>query len=59
MALTNYRLQSIALSVLFNRFGFSLIGDLSPVVVLLLVPTIFAGQNTVSAIWVCAHAYGP
>jgi len=58
-ALSNYLLQSLVLGVIFTAFGFELIGKLAPIVVLAIVPVVFAAQLAVSAWWLRGHTYGP
>lgn len=59
MALSNYLLQSLALSLLFTGYGFGLMGRVSPAVCVLLAASVFALQLWLSRAWLRRHAYGP
>ncbi|PTS82000.1 hypothetical protein DBR00_17910 [Pseudomonas sp. HMWF032] len=59
MALTNYLGQSLLLGILFTGYGFGLIDRLSPLIVLVIVPFVFAIQLLFSRWWLKHHLYGP
>jgi len=59
MALSNYLLQSLVCCVIFYAYGFRLIGEVGPPVVLALALTIFAVQLILSRWWIDRFAYGP
>lgn len=59
IALTNYLLQSAVLGVLFTGYGLGLVDQLSPIVVLAIVPIVFCAQIGLSTWWLKRHVYGP
>jgi uncharacterized protein len=59
IALTNYLLQSIVLSLIFTGYGLALIGQVSPGVAVLLATGVFVIQTAISAIWLKRYRYGP
>ncbi|WP_157180771.1 DUF418 domain-containing protein [Actinopolymorpha alba] len=59
MALSNYLFQSLICTLLFTGYGLGLIGQLSPLVVLLVAVAIFCAQLVVSTRWLASHGYGP
>lgn len=59
MALTNYIGQSFVLAFIFTGYGAALVGDVSPLVALLIALGVFAAQVPLSAWWMRHHLYGP
>ncbi len=59
IALSNYLLQSMVMSLLFTGYGLRLCDKLPPVAVFALVPAIFFTQMALSAWWLKRHTYGP
>ncbi|MEV6376266.1 DUF418 domain-containing protein [Micromonospora musae] len=59
MALSNYLGQSVICAVIFTGWGFGLIGQVSPLVAVLVAVAVFALQAVVSAWWMRGHHYGP
>lgn len=59
IALSNYLLQSIVLSLIFTGYGFGLVGQVSPAVAVLIAIAVFAVLTWLSAIWLKTHRYGP
>ncbi len=59
IALSNYLLQSIVLSLIFTGYGFGLVGQVSPAVAVLIAIAVFAVLTWLSAVWLRHHRYGP
>ncbi len=59
IALSNYLLQSIVLSLIFTGYGLGLVGEVSPAVAVLIAIAVFAVLTWLSAIWLKNHRYGP
>ncbi len=59
IALSNYLLQSIALSLIFTGYGLGLVGQVSPGVAVLIAIAVFTAQTWLSALWLRKHRYGP
>jgi uncharacterized protein len=58
MALSNYLLQSATCALLFHAYGLGLVGQLSPLQVLLLALLLFILQLALSRWWMQRFAYG-
>jgi uncharacterized protein len=59
MALSNYLLQSLLCALMFHAYGFGMMGQLPPLIVLLLALAIFLAQLGISRWWMSRFAYGP
>ncbi len=59
IALSNYLLQSIVLSLIFTGYGLGLVGQVSPISAVLIAIALFAALAWLSAIWLRTHRYGP
>lgn len=59
MAFTNYIAQSVVLGVLFNGYGFGLLGRVGVVAGVGISVALFAAQALVSRWWLRRHAFGP
>lgn len=59
MALTNYLLQSVTLSLLFYGYGFALQGQLGPAMASLIGITLYAAQVGFSLAWMSHFQFGP
>lgn len=59
MALSNYLLQSLLCALTFHAYGFGMMGQLPPLIVLLLALAIFLAQTGISRWWMNRFAYGP
>jgi uncharacterized protein len=59
MALSNYLLQSLVLSLLFTGYGLGLMGQISPLGCIVVAVTLFGMQLWLSRAWLSRHAYGP
>ncbi|WP_258903321.1 DUF418 domain-containing protein [Actinokineospora sp. UTMC 2448] len=59
VALSNYILQSVILSLVFTAYGLGLVGNLPYAAVAGLVVVIYAIQLALSALWLRSHRYGP
>jgi len=59
MALSNYLLQSALCALVFHAYGFGMMGQLPPLIVLLLALAIFLAQLGISRWWMLRFAYGP
>ncbi|MBV7541698.1 DUF418 domain-containing protein [Acidovorax sp. sic0104] len=59
MALSNYLLQSVAGAMVFTAYGLALMGQVSPLGVLLGCVALYAAQLAFSRCWMARHAYGP
>jgi len=59
IALSNYLLQSLVMSLLFTGYGLRLCGELPPAAIFALVLAIYFTQMPLSAWWVKRHTYGP
>ncbi len=59
MALTNYLLQSLICTLLFNGYGVGLYGEVGPAVGLVLTVVIYAAQIPLSAAWFGRYRFGP
>ena len=59
MALTNYLLQSVTCSVIFNGYGLGLVGKVTPTAAILLAVGIFAVQMGLSCWWLARFRFGP
>ena len=58
-ALTNYLLQTVICTTIFNTWGFSLYGTFGPPAGLALTVVIYAAQIPLSIWWLRRHTYGP
>lgn len=59
MALSNYLGQSVATLLIFTGVGFGLVGQVSPLEMMLFAFAIFAGQVVISRWWLERHGHGP
>jgi uncharacterized protein len=59
MALTNYLLQSLICTLIFNGYGLGLAGQLAPGLVLLIALGIYAAQMGWSTVWLRFNRFGP
>lgn len=59
MALTNYLCQSVIGVLLFNGFGFGLIGRFGPALCFAITFGIFSVQLVLSHIWLARFRFGP
>ncbi|MBE1485763.1 DUF418 domain-containing protein [Plantactinospora soyae] len=59
MALSNYLGQSVATLLIFTGVGFGLVGQVSPLEMVLFAFAIFAGQVVISRWWLERHGHGP
>ncbi|GIG91081.1 DUF418 domain-containing protein [Plantactinospora endophytica] len=59
MALSNYLGQSVATLLIFTGVGFGLVGQVSPLEMMLFAVAIFVGQVVVSRWWLERHGHGP
>ncbi|MDG4790611.1 DUF418 domain-containing protein [Micromonospora sp. WMMD1102] len=59
MALSNYLGQSVATLLIFTGVGFGLVGQVSPLEMLLFALAVSAGQLVVSRWWLARHGHGP
>ncbi len=59
MALTNYLLQSLACTLIFNGYGFGLVGKIDPMTGILLVIVIYLLQMAFSTWWLRRFRFGP
>ena len=59
MSLTNYIFQSVFSFLLFYSVGFGLYGQVSPLISLIIVVTVFALQIIASKAWLKKYKYGP
>jgi uncharacterized protein len=59
MALSNYLGQSVATLLIFTGVGFGLVGQVSPLEMMLFAFAIFAGQVVISRCWLERHGHGP
>ncbi len=59
MALTNYLLQSVVVSLIFYGYGFGLSGEIGPTVGLILTVLVFLGNIRFSAWWMERYRFGP
>ncbi|GAB3965338.1 DUF418 domain-containing protein [Plantactinospora veratri] len=59
MALSNYLGQSVVTLLIFTGVGFGLVGQVSPLEMMLFAVAIFAGQVMVSRWWLERHGHGP
>jgi len=59
MPLTNYLMQSLIATTLFNSYGFALYGKVGPALGLIFVGAIFSVQLAYSQFWMARFHYGP
>lgn len=59
MALSNYLLQSLVGATVFTAYGFALVGQVAPWLVVLGVFALYGAQLVWSRRWMATHAYGP
>ncbi|MFN2189451.1 MAG: DUF418 domain-containing protein, partial [Candidatus Promineifilaceae bacterium] len=59
MALTNYLMQSILLTLLFYGYGLALYGEIGPTVGLILTLIVYGSQIRFSAWWLERYRFGP
>lgn len=59
IALSNYLLQSIILSMIFTGYGLALVGQISPPVAVLIAIAVFASLTWLSAVWLKRYRCGP
>ncbi len=59
MALTNYLLQSLILTLIFYGYGLALYGEIGPTVGLFLTFIVYAAQIRFSAWWLERYRFGP
>jgi uncharacterized protein len=59
MALTNYLMQSLALSFLFYGYGLGLYGQLGPAAAAVVGLAIYIGQVVFSRVWLRRYQFGP
>jgi uncharacterized protein len=59
MALTNYLLQSVAMTLIFYSYGFGLFGRLSPAGVAAIAIAMYTAQMWWSQWWLRSHSFGP
>lgn len=59
MALSNYLLQSLVGAVVFTAYGLALVGQVSPLVVVLGCLALYAALLVQSRRWMGLHTYGP
>lgn len=59
MALSNYLGQSLATLLIFTGVGLGLVGQVSPLVVVLIAALVFAGQALFSRWWLLRFQHGP
>lgn len=58
-ALTNYLLQTVICTTIFNSWGFSLYGKVGPPLGLVLTVVIYVAQIPLSIWWLRRHTFGP
>lgn len=58
-ALTNYLLQTVICTTIFNSWGFALFGKVGPPLGLVLTVIIYAAQIPLSIWWLRGHTFGP
>jgi uncharacterized protein len=59
MALTNYLLQSLICTTIFNAYGLGLFGKIGPLIGLPLTLAVYGLQVPFSRWWLSRHRYGP
>jgi uncharacterized protein len=59
MALTNYLLQSLICTTIFNAYGLGLFGKIGPVIGLPLTLVVYGLQVPFSRWWLSKYRYGP
>ncbi|HET6447380.1 MAG TPA: M20/M25/M40 family metallo-hydrolase [candidate division Zixibacteria bacterium] len=59
MALTNYLIQSLVLTLIFYGYGLALYGQIGPSVGLILTILVYASQIRFSAWWLKRYRFGP
>ena len=59
MALTNYLMQSLSCSLIFNGYGLGLVGKVAPTGAILLAAGIFSVQMIFSRWWLGRFRFGP
>jgi len=59
MALTNYLLQSVICTMIFNAYGFGQFGEVGPALGILMTIVIFAVQIPLSNLWLRWFRFGP
>jgi uncharacterized protein len=59
LALTNYLLQTLICTTLFNAYGFGLYGKLGPAAAALLAIAIYSLQVALSVLWTGRFRFGP
>jgi uncharacterized protein len=59
MALTNYLMQSLICSLIFNGYGLGLVGKVAPTGAILLAVGIFGVQMVLSSWWLGRFRFGP
>ena len=59
LALTNYLLQTLICTTIFNAYGFGLYGKLGPAAAALLAIAIYLVQVALSLLWTCRFRFGP
>ncbi|MEJ3745693.1 DUF418 domain-containing protein [Actinomycetes bacterium KLBMP 9797] len=59
MALSNYLGQSVATLLIFTGIGLGLVGQVSPLEMVVIAVAIFAAQAALSRWWLARHSHGP
>ena len=59
LALSNYLLQTLICTTIFNAYGFGLYGKLGPATVALMAIAIFVVQVALSVLWIRRFRFGP
>jgi len=59
MALTNYLLQTLICTTLFNAYGLGLYGKVGPAAAALLATAIYLLQVALSVLWIRHFRFGP